>query len=94
MHILGVILVIGFLLFLIGRRSSEFSILVKRGRVDTIKGNVSRAIVNDFAETVGNVANGEIIGNRNGKAIRLSFKGDIDEFTQQRLRNIYGLHNR
>jgi hypothetical protein len=93
-HILAIVIVLTVLILLLSRGGNEFEVLIQNGKIKQTKGRASQPIINDFAEAIGNVAEGRIIGKRHGKLIRLDFRGDIDDFTQQRLRNILGLHQR
>jgi len=97
LHIIVITVVILLILALLLRSNRIFTVTVfvvtvQNGKIANSKGNISQTLIQDLTKTIGNVGKGEIIGHRDGKTVHLKFRGDIDDFTQQRIRNIVGLY--
>jgi len=84
--------VVSLVLFLITREHAEFLIAIENGKIIKRKGRIPPKMLNDFENAVSGVKSGRVPGNKSGRNIKLSFKGNINEFTEQRLRNIVGLY--
>ena len=94
MQILVLVIVIAAGLYFLNQTANVFVVAIRNGEIAQVRGNVTKNLVNDFAEATKNVKEGKIIGKKRGNSVQLQFRGDIGEFTQQRLRNIFGLHQR
>ncbi len=93
-HIIIAFFVVLCIVFLVTRRTAEFEIAIENGQVKNTKGDVPRTLLDDFSRAVAGVSKGSIVGHKANGRVELSFHGDIGEGTQQRLRNIHGLHQR
>jgi hypothetical protein len=69
-----------------------FEIEVRSGKLRVAQGRVPQGLLDDFASALRNVDRGKVRAHKTATGARLSFGGDIDEGTAQRLRNIFGLH--
>jgi hypothetical protein len=88
--VLGLVLVVGYLLF---TRSQElFRIEIRGGRQTVTRGYVPVGLLNDFGAAVRGVKRGEVRAHKAQGGARLSFGGDVDAGVAQRLRNIFGLY--
>lgn len=92
MYFLIVLVFIGAAAFLILRQQSDFSLTVKNGEVVKVRGKISQKLRSELESGLDQVKDGKVLGQYGTTGIRLSFQGDIGDFTQQRLRNIAGLH--
>lgn len=88
--ILVVAAIIG-LLWYTGQRHL-FEIEVRSGKLRVAHGHVPQGLLDDFASALRNVDRGKVFGHKTANGARLTFGGNIDEGTAQRLRNIFGLH--
>lgn len=95
MHLLAVILVIVVvLLVIVSRGYTVFVLEIKNGHISVKEGNASKGMLDDFRQALSQVRRGTIRGRSSSHGVKLSFTGDIDEPTAQRLRNILGLYQR
>ncbi|MBV1910301.1 MAG: DUF3634 family protein [Kangiellaceae bacterium] len=92
MHIIAIIIVVALALYLITGNFDEFLITIENGEIIKQKGRIAPKLLNDFKPALSGVRSGKVIGNKYERGIKLTFRGDIDEFTEQRLRNIVGLY--
>lgn len=91
MHIAALVLIVIVVALLI-RPRAVFVIKVKDGRATVTQGTMSPRLRQQFAEALAGAANGSVRGERTSGAIKLVFKGAIDESIRQRLRNILGVY--
>lgn len=88
--VLGLVLVVGYLLF---NRSQElFRIEIRGGKQTVTRGYVPVGLLNDFGAAVRGIKRGEVRAHKAPGGARLSFAGDVDVGAAQRLRNIFGLY--
>lgn len=88
--VLGVLLGVGYLLFL---RSQElFRISIHDGKQTVTRGYVPVGLLNDFGAALRGVTRGEVRAHKGQGGARISFAGAIDAGVAQRLRNIFGMY--
>ncbi len=92
MYIIVFLVLVIFVLYSFTSDYSEFLVTIKNGRITKHRGKIPRKMLNDFESALSGVNSGKVSGHKSGRGIKLSFKGDINEFTEQRLRNIVGLY--
>jgi hypothetical protein len=70
-----------------------FCLSVRDGRILVVRGRVPGRFVADVRDVLGRmgVRDATIRARPTEHSGRLEFSGDLDEFTQQRLRNVFGL---
>jgi hypothetical protein len=88
------LLIIAGVVFAIKWERPNFNISIYNGEITNHSGDLSQAILDDFANAVKDVSKASVRGYQSSDGIRLAFKGDIHASTQQRLRNIAGIHKR
>jgi Protein of unknown function (DUF3634) len=84
------IVVVGYLWY--SRSQELFRIAVRNGKPSLIRGYAPSGLLGRFSDALSNVRQGVISAHKAANGARLSFRGDIDEGTGQRLRNIFGLY--
>jgi len=94
MHIVILATVLIVLIVFASRAGTLFVLVVRGGKLHVTKGNPPTRLVSDFRDAVGHIDGATIKGRKSGHGIELSFSGQIDERTAQRLRNILGVHQR
>ena len=88
-----VILVVGLgLVFWLRSQRRAFVVAVKNGEVSVRKGFMPGAMLSDFRSALSKVSSGSVEGHFEEGGLRVSSAGEIDEFTEQRLRNIARLY--
>ena len=92
MHILILIVGVTLAMYLITRNYAEFVVTIENGKIIKQTGRMPSKMLSDFESALSGVKSGKVLGNKSGSGLRLSFRGDINEFTEQRLRNIVGLY--
>ena len=65
---------------------------IKDGKIIKVKGRIPLPLKQDFSTVLRHVQCGKIIFKSSSSGKILIFSGDIDHFTEQKLRNIHGLH--
>ena len=80
-------------LVVLGRANELFLVSIREGRVLLVRGQISPALLNSFADVVGRcrIRSGSLRGVRSDGHARLIVDG-ADEGTAQRLRNAFGAH--
>lgn len=80
------------LLAWLSRQSTLFVLSVREGRVLVVRGGVPTGFLSEARDVIqrARVQSGTIRAQKGENACRLAFSGDIDEGTQQRLRNVFG----
>ena len=70
-----------------------FALSIRGGRVLVVRGRVPARFVADVRDVIGRtrVSYADIRARPTANGGRLAFTGDIDDITQQRLRNVFGL---
>lgn len=87
-----VVLAVGFAVFFWLQRQRDIVVVsVRDGRVHRVRGSAPGTLLSDFEAAVRGVRSGTIRVRKEEHAARLSTSG-IDEFTEQRLRNILRLY--
>lgn len=75
------------------RRQRELVVLsVRHGKMLVVRGQASSSMLQDFAAALKNTERGEVEVLREDRGAQLYADGDIDEFLEQRLRNILRIH--
>lgn len=71
-----------------------FSVSVRDGHIQKVRGKAKPNLVRDIAEVVksAEVSKAKIWAVPDGSGKRLKVSGDIDEGTAQRLRNVFGMY--
>jgi len=88
-----VILVVGLGLVLWLRSARRaFVVTVTNGEVSLRKGSMPGAMLSDYRAALAKVSSGSVEGHFEEGGLRVVSSGDIDEFTEQRLRNIARLY--
>lgn len=93
---MGLALAVGALfvaLLWVFRHDELFKLSVRDGRVLVVRGRVPAGFVGDVREIVerARVARATIRAVKTERGGRLIFSGDLDEGTEQRIRNVFGL---
>lgn len=94
MRILIIILFLIAIAALISRSRTLFVMDIENGELRVVNGDPPPRLVSDFRDAVRDVTRGTIKGRKSGDRLELSFGGQIDDGTAQRLRNILGVHQR
>lgn len=92
MHLIILILFVVGLFYLLSRGTSVFQLTVINGEITQSKGSISGKLLNDFESALSKSDNGKIMGKKSSQEIKLAFSGNIGDFTQQRIRNIFGVY--
>ncbi len=92
MHIIVLLVVIVGVIYLLNRSAAVFQLTVENGEITKTKGNISNKLISEFETALSKHDQGKIIGSKSLRDIRLSFSGNINEFSQQRVRNIFGIY--
>ena len=72
----------------LSRAGELFFLSVRDGSVLLVRGRIPPSLLNDFGDAVRHVRRGSIRGVRQMNGGQVFAGGDIDEFVEQRLRNI------
>ena len=94
MPLLAVAILIAVLIFFYTRNTSHFKIIIENGRIKESSGSTTNKMLGDIDDVIEHVRKATITGQKSSNGIDLSFKGDLNEGTKQRLRNIVGVHQR
>ncbi|GAB1265550.1 hypothetical protein NBRC116493_29090 [Aurantivibrio infirmus] len=92
MHIIVLLVVIVGVIYLLNRSAAVFQLTVENGEITKTKGNISNRLISEFETALSKHDQGKIIASKSSRDIRLSFSGNMNEFTQQRIRNIFGIY--
>lgn len=77
---------------LLSRSGELFCVSVRGGRALVVRGRIPQALLNDLADALANEPGAVTIrAHRDASGARLQASG-VDEFTEQRLRNIFRLY--
>lgn len=89
-------LIVGAALLLLwwwaGRASELFMVSVRDGKVLVVRGRLPQSLLNDFHAAVRHVRRGSIRALLQAGGAQVYASGDIDEGSEQRLRNIFRLY--
>ena len=94
MHIVVLATILIVLIVFASRAGTMFVLEVRNGVLRVTRGRPPARLMSDFRDAVQHVNRCTIKGRKSGRRIQLSFSGQIDEGTAQRLRNILGVHQR
>jgi hypothetical protein len=93
-YLLGLLGLIGLVLWAATRHNEVFRVVVRGGRATVVRGRVPPAFLSDLREITRSVGSGTIRAVKSGGEPRLVVSPSIDERTAQRLRNAFAVSAR
>src|SRR5258706_11997553 len=79
-------------LWWLSRQAELFHISVRGGKLLLVRGRIPQGLLNDLKRVLAHTERGTLRAHKHQGGARLSCSGEIDDGTQQQLRNVFGLY--